>query len=99
MTSHIELNCLLEGDYSTFPVKVAINESIGVVKEQVYAKSIDTTEHRILAKNLQLLKVGDVLEFSSHLLYFFRSMYLSVVILDVLSNDLNLPQATKVFKT
>jgi hypothetical protein len=60
----IELWCLVEGDQSTFPLKMASDAFIGAVKELVYLKGIDTTKHHILAKNLQLLKVSDM-EYSS----------------------------------
>ena len=52
--------CLIEGD-GVVPISLAANQRIAILKECIHAKSKVT----VYAKDLVLLKVSDILEFST----------------------------------
>jgi len=60
-----DLWCLIEGD-TVIPVSVAANKSIAFLKELVYAKGKSVA----FAKDLELLRVSDILEYSPNLCSF-----------------------------
>jgi hypothetical protein len=54
--------CLIEGD-RVVPVSLAANQPIAILKEGIHAKGKNT----VYAKDLELLRVSDILESSTNL--------------------------------
>jgi hypothetical protein len=76
--SSVQLRCLIEGEAAAFLVTVEGNAEISHLKEIVYTIGIHDAKHSMVANELVLLKVGNILESNVNVLAHFLSFVRSI---------------------